>query len=323
MPVFLFHGEDTHSHSEKLKFWQKEFEKKFGGNMNVSTFDGKDATANDIFQAASSMPFLAEKRFVMVKNFLSEGDDDQKHAMADLVETTPDFCILVFSELQDFDKRSSLWKKIQKIGKVTDFPKLMGSKLIGWIQKTIEQAGGQIEKDAIIHLSEVTSGDLCRLENEIAKLVGYAQDRPITKADIELLIDTSLAISIFKLTDSVGQRNVKSALHHLHHLIETGEELYGILHMIMRQFRIITSVKDLMDQNLSRDSITAKLKEHPFVVSNSMTQARNFSMDQLRKAYKLLLNLDTRLKSGGVRILVGDNREFVLALDMLVLDLCK
>lgn len=323
MAIFLFHGADTWSQQEKLKFWRAEFEKKHGGDMNISYFSGKNSPAEDIFQACLSMPFLAEKRLVIAANFLSEAVDEEKTKMAEMLERIPDFCVLVFSETGVFDKRISLYKKLQKIGKLMEFPQLIGSKLLGWIEKTANRLGGKIEKEAVIYLAEFSAGDLYRLENEIAKLVGYAGERPITKADIDLLVNTQLSTSIFKLTDGIGQKNKKLSLNTLHQLIETGEELHMILHMIMRQFRIITSVKDLADQGLNRYAITERLHEHPFVISNTMSQARNFSLDQLKLAYELLIDMDTRLKSGGIKVLAGDNREFVLALDRLVLDLCK
>ncbi|MBI2639072.1 DNA polymerase III subunit delta [Candidatus Peregrinibacteria bacterium] len=322
MAIFLFFGDDTYSLHEKLAFWRKEFEKKYGGETNVSLFEGKSINANEIFQACSAMPFLAEKRFTIVKNFLSEGRDEEKTAMAELLEKIADFSILVFSEHDAPDRRVALYKKIHKIGKLVEFPSLTGSKLLGWIQKKVETRGGAIEKDAVIFLSEVVGGDLYRLENEIAKLVGYAGTRPITKRDIELLVDTQLTANIFRLTDGIGQKNQKLAIETLHQLMDSGEDLHRILYMIMRQFRIITGVKDLSSQGLSRDAIVAKLKEHPFVISNTIGQARNFSFDQLKRAYELLIDIDTKLKSGGIKILAGDNREFVLALDRLVLNLC-
>lgn len=323
MALFLFFGDDTLSHREKLKFWQTEFEKKYGGEMNVSAFEGKNTDANEIFQATCAMPFLAEKRFTMVKQFLSEGRDEEKTAMADLLEKIPDFSILIFSETGEIDRRIGIYKKIQKIGKLMEFPALTGSKLLGWIQKQVEAQGGSIEKDAVIFLSELVSTDLYRLKNEIAKLVGYAGTRPINKRDIELLVNTQLSTSIFRLTDGIGQKNRKLAIETLHQLMDSGEDLHRILFMIMRQFRIITGVKDLSTQGLSRDAMVSKLKEHPFVISNTISQARNFTLEQLKRAYELLIDIDTKIKSGGIKILANDNREFVLALDRLVLNLCN
>lgn len=323
MAIFLFFGNDTYTLREKLKFWQKEFEKKYGGDMNISILEGKETSANQIFQTCSSMPFLSEKRLTIVKDFLSEANEEEKAQMSDLLEKIPDFCVLVFSETETPDRRISLFKKIQKVGKIMEFPQMIGSKILGWIEKKVTQYGGKIEKEAVIFLSELSNGDLYRLKNEIAKLVGYAGDKPITKDDISILMDTQLATNIFRLTDSVGQKNRKTALETLHNLIDSGEDLHRILYMIMRQFRIITCVKDLANQGLRHDAITTKLHEHPFVISNTMGQTKNFSFEQIKKAYELLVDMDAKLKSGGIKIFAGDNREFVLALDRLVLDLCK
>ena len=323
MAVFLFFGNDIYSHQEKLKFWRKEFEKKYNGDINVSVLLGKDVAANQIFQTCCSMPFLAEKRFTVVKDFLSEAQDAEKLAMLDLIEKIPDFCILIFSEIKEPDRRTSLFKKIQKIGKIAEFPTMTGSKLLGWIEKNAEKRGGAIEKEAVIFLSELSNGDLYRLENEIAKLIGYAANRPISKKDVELLMDTQFSMSIFRLTDGIGQKNKKVALDTLHNLIDTGENLYHILYMIRRQFRIITCVKDLSEQGMRHDEITAKLKAHPFVISNTIPQTRNFTLKQLKHAYQLLIDIDAKRKSGGIKVLKGDNRELVLAMDRLVLDLCN
>lgn len=322
MAIFLFFGDDLYSHSEKLKFWQAEFVKKYN-DMNVSILNGKETSANEIFQTCAAAPFLSEKRFTVVKDFLSEGEDGERTACAALLEKIPDFCTLVFSEQAAPDRRTTLYKKIQKIGKLCEFPAITGSKLLAWMEKTAAKFGGSMEKEAVIFLSELSNGDLFRLENEIAKLAAYTGgSRPIAKRDIELLMDTQLSTSIFRLTDGIGQKNRKLSLETLHQLIDTGEDLHRMLYMIMRQFRIITCVKDLAEQGMRRDEITAKLKEHPFVISNTMGQAQNFTMDQLRRAYELLIAIDTKLKSGGIKILKGDNREFILALDRLVLDLC-
>lgn len=322
MAIFLFFGDDTYSHREKLKFWRTEFEKKYG-DMNVSILNGKETSANEIFQNCAAAPFLSEKRFTVV-NDMNEASAEEQTALAELLEKIPDFCTLVFSESAAPDRRTIFYKRIQKIGKLSEFPALTGSKLLAWIEKTVERHGGSIEKEAVIALSELSNGDLFRLENEIAKLVAYAggNSRPITKRDIELLMDTKLSTSIFRLTDGIGQKNKKLSIGTLHQLIDTGEGLHRILYMIMRQFRIITCVKDLAEQGMRRDEITAKLKEHPFVISNTMGQAQNFTNEQLKRAYELLIIIDTKLKSGGIKILKGDNREFVLALDRLVLKLC-
>lgn len=330
MAIFLFFGADAYSRQEKINFWKREFDKKYGGDLNINIFEGARTSANEIFGAATSMPFLSEKRLTIVKDFLSadfdkndDSENDEKRLMAELLPKIPDFCTLVFSESETPDKRGVLYKKLAKTAQLTEFPLMVGTKLLSWIENKVQKKGGTIERDAIEYLAALTNGDLFLIENEIAKLAGYAKNRPITKADIELLTNTSLTTSIFKLTDGISQKNKKHSIKTLHDLIDSGEELFGILHMIMRQFRIITQIKDCADQGMRQGEITSKLKLHPFVVSNTINQVHNFSLDQLKKAFELLVDMDFRLKSGGIKVLAGDNREFVLALDLLIIKLCE
>ncbi|PIQ77252.1 DNA polymerase III subunit delta [Candidatus Peregrinibacteria bacterium CG11_big_fil_rev_8_21_14_0_20_46_8] len=327
MALFLFFGDDTYSHRKKLSFWKAEFEKKHG-DMNMETLDGKEVKAKDVVSSCAAAPFLGDKRLLIVKDFLRDGSSDEREIMGKALEQIPDFCVLVFSEMGSVDKRTSLYKKLVKAAEVVDFTPPQGMQLDKWIRSEVAGRGGQIEPDAVQLLGDILGGDLYALENEIAKLCAYcgasaeAAARPINRQDIELMIDTTLATSIFKFTDALSTKNIKAATSALHNLLYTGEDPYRILYMIMRQFRIITSVKDLAEQGAHKGEIASKIKEHPFVVQNTLSIVRNFSMAQLKRAYELLIELDTQLKSGELKVLVGDKRDFALALDRLVLNLC-
>lgn len=322
MPAFFFYGDDTYSLSQKLSHWKLEFEKKYG-DLNTSFFEGSQYKPAEIIDAANSMPFLADKRLVVIKNALNEFDSEELEPLGEFVQNIPDTAVVIFAELRGVDKRLSLYKKLIKHAQGTEFKKIEGGALKQWILQQAHKVGGDIESNAAQHLADIVGGDLFRLENEIIKLVNYAANRPVTVKDVEKMVVSTLTTSIFKLTDALSQKNNKTALTELHTLIESGEELHGILFMIMRQFRIITEIKDLSDRKKSREEIVSVTKEHPFVVSNTLNQTRNFTMPQLKKAYDLLLDIDTRLKTGGIKITTGDNREFVLALDRLVVDLCR
>lgn len=321
MPAFFFYGDDIYSLNQKLKFWKDEFEKKYG-DLNTTLLDGDTCKAGEIIDNAQSMPFLADKRLVIVQNFLSGAETEQHESIGEFLPNVPDTTIIIFAEKKGVDKRLSLYKKLSKLAQPTEFAPLSPNQLVSWIQAEAAKIGGIIEADAARYLSEVVGGDLYRLANEVVKLVNASRKKSITRALIEKLVVNSLTTSIFKLTDALAQKNQSRALAELHTLIESGEELHAIFSMIARQFRILVSVKDLSDRGHKKDSIVAILKEHPFVISNTITQIRNFSMKQLRTAYDLLLDIDTRLKTGGIRITTGDNREFVLALDRLLVELC-
>ena len=99
----------------------------------------------------------------------------------------------------------------------------------------------------------------------------------------------------------------------LHRLLDRGENLLGLLAMIVRQFRLLIQVKELQEKSAPAPEMAKTLGQHPFVIEKIGQQARNFSMAQLERIYTHLLDLDVGIKTGEV----GD----VLALDLLVAEL--
>lgn len=297
--------------------------KKHGGDMNVEELDGKTLTPDQFLSDITTMPFLGEKRFVMVKNLLLEGENDVQKTISKHLDACPDFCVAVFVEEGLPDQRTVLFKKLQKCGKVEEFKLKIGASLLAQIFKICKKLGVEIQEEAAIFLSELVGGDLYRMENELQKLAHYALSRSITRADIDLLVDTKLDTSIFRLTDALGNGDQKQSLHLLHQLLDSGEDLHRTLFMIIRQFRIIAQVKDLIHQGLRKAAIAEKIGEHPYVCGIAMSQANNFALEKLREIYQSLLKIEIKLKTGGIKILTGDNREFVLAVDKFIVDTCS
>ena len=244
-------------------------------------------------------------------------------AIADTLLEIPDFSIVLFSEEGQVDSRTKLFKKLQKLGKVTEFPPLSGTKLLSWIFGKCKEIGAEINEGAALYLTELVGSDLYRLENELMKVGHYAEGRPIEKRDIELLVNTTLDTSIFKLTDALATKNQKQSMRLLHQLLESGEELGHILHMIVRQFRIMIQAKELSMQGLRKSAIVPKIPEHPYAVGIAVMQAENFTFEQLKDIYRTFLDIDIKLKTGGIKTLAGDSREFTLAMDKLVAEVCQ
>jgi len=129
--LFLFYGEDTYSANQKVKFWRDEFEKKYGGDVNIAMLEGKSLISADFESDIHSTPFLAEKRLIIVKDFLEKGPKDEQKKVAELLEgEIPEFCIIVFIENKLPDKRVSLYKKLNKVGQLEEFKPLMGPQLM-------------------------------------------------------------------------------------------------------------------------------------------------------------------------------------------------
>ncbi|MBA4336650.1 DNA polymerase III subunit delta [bacterium] len=322
--VYLFFGEDTYSAHKKMTFWRNAFEEKHGGDMNIEILEGKPLLANDFQSNIQSAPFLADKRLVIVKDFLSKGNkEEQKKITEILEEEIPDFCIIVFIEYESPDKRSSLYKKINKVGHPEEFKELMGPDLIRWIQKRAQEIGLNIDSQIASYIGEQAGSDLWNLSNELEKLKTYSSGKQITKDDIENLVHPNLTTSIFKFTDYLAHRNAKGSLKTLDILIESGEDMMKIIFMIVRHFRILIQVKDLIDRGNSKNDIIGKIKEHPYTISTAIQQSPNFSFETLRNIYDELLQIDIGIKTGKIRMSADDKKEILLALEKFVLEVCQ
>jgi DNA polymerase-3 subunit delta len=319
--LHLFYGDDTYSAWQKSRLWKREFEKKFG-DMNVLVFDGEKLTAADFKEAVDSIPFLGEKKFILVRDFLKDGKDTEQKAVAEKLEKLADFSLVLFLEQQKPDARTSLFKTLKKLANIQEFEPLVGPKLSAWIQSRTQQQGGQIGIREANQLAETVGPDLWQMTHEIEKLTLYANGKPIPSEAIENMASPNLSTSIFKLTDYLGQRDARAALRTLNTLLESGEDIVKTMFMIVRHFRILIQVRACVDQKLEKPAITQKLKEHPFVISTAIGQSKNFQSPMLAQTYRKLLAIDTSMKNGKIRMTAGDNTELRLALEKLIAEIC-
>lgn len=99
----------------------------------------------------------------------------------------------------------------------------------------------------------------------------------------------------------------------LQRLLEDGQPPLYLLHMIIRQFRILLRIKELLGKGTSATDIRALLGLHPFVANKMMKQAPNYSIAQLEAIYHRLLETEVTVKRGAM--------EPRLALDVFVTEL--
>lgn len=318
--IILFYGENTYLINEKLKLWEQEFIKKHG-DLNLLKLDGSITSTKEIYEQANQMPFLSEKKLVIVRGFLQKKADDQK-TIIDFLEKIADFTILVFVEIESPDKRLSLFKHLLKNCRTEEFKNLEGFLLHNWIIKTVEKSGSKISMNEAKYLTEVCGNNMTELANELEKLSLNRLHQQIRKEDIDLMTVPKLAHNIFKLTDAIAAKNVKTAIEILEEMKNFNEEMPMIFHMVVRQFRIIIQIKDCMDKGMQQTDVRREVPEHPFVITNGMKQAGNFSMKQLKKIYSALLDIEIAFKTGGIKISVNDHSEFELALQKFVVQNC-
>jgi len=162
-------------------------------------------------------------------------------------------------------------------------------------------------------LAALVGNDLRLLDQEIEKLLLYAEGRQVTSQDVQTLVSLARQASIFELVDCVGRRQTDRALHLLHRLLEEGEAPLYLLTMLARQVRILIQVSELRSQGVPPAQVAGRLKLHVYVAEKALAQAQNFSPAQLEAAHQRLVETDWAIKTGKC--------DEVLALDLLIVGL--
>ena len=320
--IFLFCGDDTFSSHQKLQHWKKGFIQKYGEDAPIEILDGKKLDLQNLSTDIETLPFLADKKLLIIKDFFAQKKTEEGKKLAEIIEKTPDFCVVIFHENISPPKNVTLYKRIAKLGTIEEFPELSPQKTANWIIGRAKTLGIKIGFASANYLAQHCGTNLWQISNELNKLHTYAQDQEITNEMIDALTTPSLSASIFKLTDSLGSKNRRAALQTFKTLQESGEDVIRTFFMIVRHFRILIQVKDLLAHQENQFSMAKKLKQPPFVIKKNSEQSRNFSSEDLRAIYQSLLEIDTRFKTGKIKTYQTDNRELLLAIEKLIINCC-
>ncbi|RME49411.1 MAG: DNA polymerase III subunit delta [Chloroflexi bacterium] len=322
---YIFHGDDEFTRSEAVAELKAKLGDPAVADINTTVLDGRNVTLSELIHACDSIPFMGNRRLVIVENMLqrfdprkggrSETDDQLLDALKSYLPQLPESTRLVFVESKSLHGNNPILKLAQRDDQayVREFEVPRHGAVGRWITRRVKEKGGTIQSGAVMLLTLYGGEDLRLLDQEIEKLLTFAGDRAITEADVRRLVPAAVESNIFAMVDALGQRDRRQAVTRLHELLEAGESPIYLLFMITRQFRILTQVKELAGQGLQLPAIQSRLGLHRYVVEKALGQARNFSLGQLNVIYRKILETDEAIKTGQL--------EPELALDMLVAEL--
>ena len=298
---YLFHGENTLEQKEALDaLLEKEASGEFADlNTEILT---PPVAPDALRQAADTLPFLGERRVVIVKNALKRANESWlEQVMAYLPNMSPS-TLLVFLENEKLPARHPVLKVAKKKGaEVRHFARPDARReLPRWIRERVAHHGGGIAQGAVALLVRNFGPRVRQLDQEIQKILLYkGGEGTITVDDVRLLVPyVQSADVIFDLVDALGRRQPRTAAHHLHRLLDVGEHPLGIFGMVVRQYRLLIQVHWLMKRGATEGEIAKRLSLHPYVAKKTRRQATFFTQTQLRRAYDLLTESDLAIKTG-------------------------
>ena len=92
----------------------------------------------------------------------------------------------------------------------------------------------------------------------------------------------------------------KLALDLLHKHFDSGEPALKLLAMIAYQFKNLLIIKDLIEKQNPYNIIAIKSGLHTFVVHKTFYLCNQFTIEQLKKIYQKIFQIDFDIKTGKI-----------------------
>ena len=293
--VYLLYGEEAYlkkQYKDKLKHAMVTE----GDTMNFSAFEGKSINPKEIIDLAETLPFYADRRVILIEN-----SGFFKNACEELAEYLPQVAPathFIFVE-EEVDKRSKMYKAAKASGRIVEFLPQNEELLTRWILGRLKREGKNITGSVMQLFLTKTGTDMGNIDRELEKLLCYTLDRDvITAEDVEAVVTEQTTNKIFEMVNAVAEHNQRRALDLYYDLLTLKEPPMRIMFLISRQFQILFHVRDMAAKGLDQQTMAKKAGIPPFAVRRNVSQAKGFTMEQLKQALRDGAELEESVKTG-------------------------
>ena len=328
-PIYLLFGEEKYIIEDSLKQITELIVDPSAEDFNLNRYDASVHSVVEVLDSARTLPFMSDRRIIIVKGIKpkarkEEGEEEEEGKEESFIDSLylinylespyKESCIIFVSHEAKMDQRKKFYKNIQKNGKILNCQKLNLKGAVAWLKKRTESKGFKIDYTAAEELAETCNNNLKRIESELEKIFLYSgKDRVINSDTVCTVAGNNKIDSIFDLTKTIGNKDLKLSLDKMENLLSHGTHPLPILAMISRQFRLIWQAKALSNKNTPKNEIAKRIGAHPFFVGEYISQTKNFSQEDLVYVFERLLEADIEIKSAG---------RPRLSIESLIMDLC-
>ena len=295
-PVYFFYGEESYLIEEGVNKIQSKFVTPGSATFNRDVFYGEDAEASQIVNTALSIPMLAKRRVVIVRNFHRLSQPGKEMILKYSRHPSPQSILILISQAVDFRKK--LYIGFKETAQVVECRPLYDNQVPVYLQRFTEDRGKSIQLKAIQLLQAKSGNSLHSLINETEKLIHFVRDKSeICVEDVEKLVGISRNYNIFQLWDALGEKELSKSLLILRQMLETGESPVFIVSSLTNYFLRLWRIRAMKRKNISDNEIGKSLHIHSFFLKSITQQAKRYSEPEIKNVMRVLLNADTQLKT--------------------------
>lgn len=187
--------------------------------------DGRPPKLDELSDFVESMPFFAERKCVILKNFDPDMlEKDEFEGYLSLISNIPETSVVIitrenteedlkaFKDKLEKAKMKKLIEAADKYGIVCELNQFDEAKLEGMAISKCRRAGCELSDENAAYLAECVGGSLSLLQTEVEKLCDYRQSGEITREDIDALVPKRIESNVYQLAGELIEGRAGNAL---------------------------------------------------------------------------------------------------------------
>jgi DNA polymerase-3 subunit delta len=312
--IYVLYGSDAFSRSEALRALKAELGVGNVADSNVTTFDAREATPQEVLAACDTVPFLGERRLVILEGALKKARgggrrprsrnaepeaEDGMGPWGVLIEYAgrmPEQTALVLVDGESVD--NVLLGALKPLSKVTSFAPPKGKDVAGWVQARARAMGLSIDGRACALIADRVGGDTWMIASELTKLASYKGDGTIQEADVRALVADVRNQEGYLLADAVADGKAAVATRLLHNMLAKDAVPAVLMLTIENRYRRIAVAREMVDAGATGSSIGSRLGMSGYGLERLLDQVSRYPMERVRRALDRIAQADFDVKQG-------------------------
>ncbi|MGI6221809.1 MAG: DNA polymerase III subunit delta [Coriobacteriales bacterium] len=300
LPAYLFLGDDKLKRDALLARMRERVAALGDLALNESVFDGPSIEpAEAVTAACSTMPFLSEKRLVVVKDIEHARKAAQDSIAAYLKNPVESTVLVMLGE--KLAKNTKLYKAIAAMGPGVIVPceaKRKRADVAQFVHRLAAKNHMNIDDSAVGTLMMLVGNDTVALDAEVTKVCGYAQSQGrnyVTSEDISLLVTKAEPPKPWEIADAISRRDLDRCMRVLNAM--QGQTPIQPLSMCVQRIRELITVKSVESRPGSA-SLSSVLGGPDWRYKNHRSYASYFTERELIEALGKAAECDVKMKTG-------------------------
>jgi DNA polymerase-3 subunit delta len=272
-------------------------------DLEYITLDAEKVKASDLVDLLSSPSLFNSSRLIFLKRVYR--NKEKESIVNFLLEYLPSNRTdrIVIWEDQKVSAVTRYVKFFKSNNQLEEYTKFNKRSFLTWAKDSIKQMDINIDSNAINLLSTYSNYDSQRFENNLKKLKLIGKDS-ITEEDIREFSPDTLEEDIWKLLDEINSESGKPLLI-LENLLRNSTDPHYIIAMILRNIRLLTMTKYLIEKNTQYTEMPSILKIPPFTLRPLVNASHKYTTERVNKIYEKLSSLDYEIKVGRIEPKLG------------------